>query len=369
VDDPRALDLVPRVYEAAARPEAWDPFLEDLARRMRGAVPVLFLIEPETGASLLERAPSLDPGWQRAYEDHYHRVDLRRRELNRRPEGTVSAGHALVPDDVLERSEFYNDFLRPQGFFHIALALPIRSRERVAAIRVIRSLGEEPFSDEDLAPLRTLVPHLRSALHLHCELLGARRLSAGLSGALASLGVGAILLDAGGRVAFANAEAERLLAAGDGLLVQRGRLHLEAPDEDAALHRLAASACGGGALAISRPSGRSPLEARVIPLPAAAGELGAPGGAALVFVREPERACSLDPDALRGLYGFTPGELRVAVLFAEGRSAPSIARELGVSVETVRTHQKRLYEKTGAHGRAQLVRMFSGSLASLREPR
>jgi hypothetical protein len=28
---------------------------------------------------LLERAPALDPGWQRAYDDHYHRVDLRRK--------------------------------------------------------------------------------------------------------------------------------------------------------------------------------------------------------------------------------------------------------------------------------------------------
>ena len=367
--DSQALDLVPRVYEAASHPEAWDPFLEDLARRMRGSVPALFLVEPESGASLLERAPSLDAAWQRAYTEHYHGVDLRRRELNRRPEGTVIAGHALLPDEVLERSEFYNDFLRPQGFFHIALGLPIRSRERVAAIRVIRALGDPPFSEADLAPLRTLVPHLRAALHLYCELSEARRLSAGLSGALAALGVGALLLGTGGRVAFANAEAERLLAAGDGLRIRRRRLCLDSPQEDAALQRLLAGPGAGGALKISRPSGGSTLEARVIPLPAGAGDLGQPGGSALVFVREPERACALDPETLRGLYGFTPAELRVAALVAEGRSAPAIARALGVSVETVRTHQKRLREKTGAHGRAQLVRMFSGSLASLRGER
>jgi hypothetical protein len=255
--DPQALVLVPRVYEAASHPEARDPLLEDLARCMRGRVPALFLLEPESGAALLERPPELDPAWQRAYTDHYQRVDLRRRELNRRPEGNVIAGHALLPDEVLERSEFYNDFLRPQGFFHIALAQPIRRRERVAAVRVIRALGEAPFREQDLEPLRTLAPHLRTALNLHCELGAARRLSAGLSGALAVLGVGAILLEAGGRVAFANAEAERLIAAGDGLAVQRGRLRLDSPREDAALQRLAASRSGGGALQISRPSGRS----------------------------------------------------------------------------------------------------------------
>ncbi len=359
------LDLVPRVYEAAAHPEGWDSLLEDVARSMRGTAPGLFLLEPESGAALLERAPALDPGWQRAYDDHYHRVDLRRKALNGRPEGTVSAGHALVPDEVLERSEFYNDFLKPQGFFHVALALPIRSRDRVAALRVIRRRTDEPFDEADLAPLHALVPHLRTALHLHCELSEARRLSAGLSDALASLGVGAILLDAAGRVAFANAEAERLLAAGDGLSVRRGRLRFAAAHEDAELHRLVAgSAPGGGALAVTRPSGRPSLEARVIPLTAAPGGLPT-GAAALVFVRESERACTLDPHVLRGLYGFTPGELRVAVLVAEGRRPVEISRALGISVETVRSHLKRLYQKSGASGRAQFVRMFSGSLASL----
>jgi DNA-binding CsgD family transcriptional regulator len=362
------LELVPRVYEAATQPEGWDAVLEDLARGMRGTAPGLFLLEPESGTALLERAPSLDPSWQRAYVDHYHRLDLRRRELNRRPEGTVIAGHALVPNEVLERSEFYNDFLRPQDFFHVALALPIRRRERVAAIRVIRRYAEDPFSEADLALLRALVPHLRSALHLHCELSEARRLSAGLSDALASLGVGAILLDTAGRVAFANAEAERLIAAGDGLSVRCRRLRLDSAREDEALHRLVTGASGGGALAVSRPSGRLPLEARVIGLPVAAG-LAAPGAAALVFVRESERACALDPAALRGLYGITPGELRVAVLVAEGRRAAEIGRELGIAVETVRSHQKRLYEKTGARGRALFVRMFSGSLASLSRTR
>jgi DNA-binding CsgD family transcriptional regulator/PAS domain-containing protein len=367
--DPQALDLVPRVYEAASQPDAWDPLLEDLAGRMRGSVPALFLIDAGSGETLLERAPALDPAWQRAYADHYHRLDLRRRALNQRPEGTVIAGHALLSEEVLLRSEFYNEFLRPQGFFHIALAQPIRRPGRVAAIRVIRALGEEPFDDADLVSLRTLVPHLRAALDLHCELREARRLAAGLSGALAVLGVGAILLDAGGRVAFANAEAERLLAAGDGLAVRRGRLRLDAPSEDAALQRLAASRSGGGALKITRPSGRSTLEARVIPLPAGGGELGAPTASTLVFLREPERACALDPETLRALYGLTPAELRVATLVAEGSSAPAVARALGVSVETVRTHQKRLGEKTGARGRGQLVRLLSGSLASLREPR
>jgi LuxR family transcriptional regulator, maltose regulon positive regulatory protein len=36
-------------------------------------------------------------------------------------------------------------------------------------------------------------------------------------------------------------------------------------------------------------------------------------------------------------------------------SAPEIARELSVSVNTVRTHIGHLYDKLGSHGRAEAV--------------
>lgn len=105
----------------------------------------------------------------------------------------------------------------------------------------------------------------------------------------------------------------------------------------------------------------------MVPLPAAGGDLGAPSAAALVFLREQEPALApLDRDTLRALYGFTPAELRVAALLADGRSAPSVAGELGLSVETVRSHRKRLLEKTETHGQAEFVRKITASLAAVR---
>lgn len=52
----------------------------------------------------------------------------------------------------------------------------------------------------------------------------------------------------------------------------------------------------------------------------------------------------------------TRRERTVLKLLAEGRAMPEIARAMGVSEHTVRTHMQNLYAKLGAHSRLDVVR-------------
>jgi LuxR family transcriptional regulator, maltose regulon positive regulatory protein len=51
----------------------------------------------------------------------------------------------------------------------------------------------------------------------------------------------------------------------------------------------------------------------------------------------------------------TPLEIRVLRYMPTNLSTPEIARELSLSVHTVRTHVRHLFAKLGAHGRAEAV--------------
>lgn len=53
--------------------------------------------------------------------------------------------------------------------------------------------------------------------------------------------------------------------------------------------------------------------------------------------------------------GFTPRQAEIVDLIAGGMADKEIARRLGVSVSTIRTHLQRLYREIGAHNRAQAV--------------
>lgn len=61
---------------------------------------------------------------------------------------------------------------------------------------------------------------------------------------------------------------------------------------------------------------------------------------------------------LQRMRGLTPCEARVAARFAQGASIPLVARDLRVSVETIRTHLKRVYQKLGTTRQAELVHLL-----------
>ncbi|MCC6663007.1 MAG: hypothetical protein IT375_04640 [Polyangiaceae bacterium] len=66
---------------------------------------------------------------------------------------------------------------------------------------------------------------------------------------------------------------------------------------------------------------------------------------------------------LQLLFALTFAEARVASRLARGADLTTIAQELRVSRETVRTHLKRIYCKTGARRQAALVALVLGAQA------
>jgi DNA-binding NarL/FixJ family response regulator len=56
------------------------------------------------------------------------------------------------------------------------------------------------------------------------------------------------------------------------------------------------------------------------------------------------------------LEGLTPRQREILQLVAEGNTSRDIARQLGVSVNTVETHRAQLMERLGIHDLAGLVR-------------
>ena len=65
--------------------------------------------------------------------------------------------------------------------------------------------------------------------------------------------------------------------------------------------------------------------------------------------------------ALASRYGLSKRELETLVYLAQGRSAPYIADEQFLSVNTVRTHIKRIYAKMDVHSKEELLDLFHKS--------
>lgn len=77
--------------------------------------------------------------------------------------------------------------------------------------------------------------------------------------------------------------------------------------------------------------------------------------AVLVVVSDPARSRRGQAQMLEVLYALTPAQALVAASLAEGMSLPQVARELGISANTAKTHATRAFDKLGVEGQAHLV--------------
>jgi DNA-binding CsgD family transcriptional regulator len=180
------------------------------------------------------------------------------------------------------------------------------------------------------------------------------------------LSQGVMLVDAEGRVGFANRYAERIFVSQDGLRLTPGGLKADLPDQTRRLRDLIAKAASagagnpahsGGALTLERASGRRSLGVFVAPSVSVKMGIGA-RPAAVVFVTDPEQDISADAGQLEQLLELTPAEARLATALAQGQTVQEFAESAAVSLNTVRTHLKSIFSKTGVSRQSDLVRLI-----------
>jgi DNA-binding CsgD family transcriptional regulator/PAS domain-containing protein len=287
------------------------------------------------------------------------------------PPGAVLPSSAIEPDDAFARSAFYNEGIRPTGAFYGITAAPLRTSQRKVYLTAGRALGRENYDAEDVAAMRTLLPHVVTALQVSRRLAQADLRAAGANAALDRLEVGVLLLDAEGQIMFANRAAECLLDRTHGLCVDPEGLSAADPVAAVALRRLIAACsgstpngvAGGGIVDVPRGGKQTPLRLLIAPCgePTAPAEmhwLGPAAAAAIVLISDPERERTQRKKRLRERLGLTPAEADVALEIMRGDGRDAAAARLGISLTTVRTHLSHIFEKAGVHRQAELVSLL-----------
>ena len=305
-------------------------------------------------------------GDDRAYSDyfgHFAGVHPLAARSFAAPAGSVLTDQMIMPRVEFERTEFYQDWSRPNRFIeHLHVRLE-SSAQALVGLSFTRASGAREFGAADLDLVRRLAPHLRRAVATYEKLGEVRAPQEGLMDALDRMGRGVFGLDLEGRIAFANETAGSLLAAGDTLRVENGMLAASRPDHTIALRRMLRSVAGGDApcaLTLERPDGRSPLLLESIPMGSTASLMDVrPPPMILLLISDPEVDAAAAVASLRERYGLTATEGAVAYHTARGVGLAAVARALGIGQGTVRSHLKKVFEKTDTHRQAELAWIVS----------
>jgi len=179
--------------------------------------------------------------------------------------------------------------------------------------------------------------------------------------------VGVILVSSSAHVISMNGAARRLIDAGTGLSVGSGGIRASRPRETCLLHALIDAASqrtmlsglhSGGALRIPRFDERSALEVLVAPFHANGAARREARVAAVIYVIDPTVGSSSCGAQFARAHALTPAEARVASLIASGHTGRQAAEHLGISYNTLKTHLKQVFAKTGARRQVGLIRLM-----------
>ena len=365
-------DFLDLVYEAALDPAMWTPVMERFADMVGGSSGWLSQLstEDDSGADESDPMSRVDPDFPQRYIEHFsqcnplHHVD-NPREYMRGWRPRILTDEDWMPKEDLVRTEYYNDFMRPQGIDGcIMIRLAARGVE-IATMNISRAANRGQFSQADLELAERIHPHLIRAFDLGRRFAATRRLAGELASVLDRSPHGLFLLSDDGRVRHANRVAERLASETDGLRLACGRL-TAANGADA--RRLAAliGAAGspqserraGGSMALATPARRTPLSITIAPVRSDRFEPVYRGHSILVCVTDLEANVALPEQKLRDLFGLTRAEARLALAIFEGLSTSEAALSFGVSPNTARVQLGHIFDKTGTNRQSELVRLM-----------
>ncbi|WP_072392822.1 helix-turn-helix transcriptional regulator [Hyphomicrobium sp. CS1BSMeth3] len=353
--------LIDRIYEAGVVPEQWPAVLDDLTKLADGAGALIlsrsrfqehFIGTPEAVRIF---AGAVAEGWQG--------------ERNPRAPRLFGAKHAgfLTDLDVftreeIEREPYFTEFLRPLGLgWGAATAIEVPSGD-VIAFDVERSFERGPIERPVVERLDELRPHLARASMLSARLAFERSRAAAL--ALEHVGLPAAVLGRKMHILAANPSLEAMMP---GVVQDRSaRVALVDHNADAllaeALSRLALSDDLRGVRSIPIPARQEqpPLIVHLVPIRLGANDVFSSASAILVLT--PVVPAEVPTaDVLQGLFDLTAAEARVARSIAQTQTIESIADNLGVSRETVRSQLKAVLAKTGTARQVDLAALLAGS--------
>jgi DNA-binding CsgD family transcriptional regulator len=267
--------------------------------------------------------------------------------------------HDDYAEEQLARDPFYQEFLRPIGFFWHANVALTSGRNEWVELSLKRRFLAGPYERQDAIALDAVLPDLRAAAHLASRTLDAE--AHGMAKLLRGRGDPLYQLDAQGRVL--STEAIEMTGAGRPICVLGRKLVAADRSLQPGLDRAVAMAVGGPRITTLAPL--SPGNARrqfmqIVPIPGRARDifLSAAAIAVLIDLGSVRSYARLDASTIGHALALTDREADVAALLAEGMSLVDIARKLRLQVATTRVHLRNIFEKTGTRRQAELVALL-----------
>ena len=366
------LAAIALLYDAAMDQTLWPAALQSLADLTGSQAATLWVLDGSEQPSLPAFLYiNFDAAFIRAYLDHMTPMDPTVQYLLAHPQQPIVHDGLYLTERDIDQHPYYAWHTRHSDARYRLLAQiqPVPDTQAGIALHRTRAAGRYQAPDVEL--LQRLYRHVQHALAVGIRLgtLDDRHQSA--MDLLDRNPVAVLFLDRRQRLVHANHSAETIANQCDGIQLAANGLRLSRDHDNRQLARLIGNALAttstdaspGGAMSVSRPSGKRAYVLRVTPVSERSGPLSFSAPAVCVLVTDPDQETILPEQTLQSAFGLTAAESRLACRLAAGDDLESAAVKLSITYGSARARLAEIFQKTQTHRQGELIRLLLTTLA------
>jgi DNA-binding CsgD family transcriptional regulator len=361
----RVIAAISHIHAAGLDSEKWPEALSHITALIGGhGASLEFMERPSLRHSAMYSYGLPDVS---AYMEYYAPMSPRFPHLVHQPAGAVQHDALYYDEAVMDAHPFYTEFLAKFDMRYFLGGAVAKSPHDLVAFAVQISPKQGRPSAAKIKTMAILLPHIQQATDVMLRLGNLAHAQAPVESILDWLIDGVLMLAADGSIRYANAAAQTIFRANDGITVHRGTLQFVS---DEAKAKLGAAIKASALLRESqvtdamqsdflaqRPSAVAAYGVSVRPMLAKPGERTI--AVALVFIHDPLMRTKTTGKMISHMFRLTTAEAEVASALCFGLSPDEYARKRNVSPNTVYTHIRNLKDKTGTSRMAELIRKLN----------
>jgi DNA-binding CsgD family transcriptional regulator len=358
--------VIGSIYDCAIDPGCWAGALPEIAALLRCDNAILNLSAVPEGRFVLNVAYNIPGEWVIKFQDYVQDVIalwggmefLMRFDLAE----PQSVSRRSTAEDI-SKNRYVADWAKPRGLIDNLMIGVARDQSILATLGFGRHEREGLVSDQDLNIARLLIPHVQRSIAISRLFDVKSAVVSSFEAALDTMSASVMLVDEDLRVIHSNVVAQMLPTDSSSISIANGFVKTESAALWNSLQqavRVAAqqeSALGRRGFGI-RLGQQSELPAVIHVLPLKHGNLRGhlvPRAVAAIFVATSQEPAPLPHEIFVSLYDLTPTEAKLLNIIGQGKSTEAAGKDLGVSSNTIKTHLKHIFAKTGTNRQAELV--------------